>query len=161
MFLPRVGEGQPEVTLPTWSPPPSSTGVPWRAGGPASATSPTRFLLEPSRIWARTTSAPGKSLRSRRRLETNQVRAASTGVVSAVRSLPYRHNPASSLQEPLHYKPTVTQPLPQRVPGAQPRQLDLLLLQDLPGDVDGLDRRHRDLEAVLAGVAAPGDAARA
>mmetsp|Transcript_61436 Transcript_61436/g.139075 ORF Transcript_61436/g.139075 Transcript_61436/m.139075 type:complete len:226 (-) Transcript_61436:448-1125(-) len=97
-----VGEKVPEVTTPTFS---SSTKIsaPSRAGAFIPA-SPTRFrdvfFSLPSGV--RKCSAPKKPCSVRRRVlgpPMVHVKLPSIGVVVSSKSLPYRHNPASSRRE--------------------------------------------------------------
>ena len=104
MFFPNVGEGIPDVTVPMFSSPPSvpeeeeeKMGAPSRAGAP-STINPIRLRGGPTSFLScsRTFEDPMKLLLPpRRSLPITQDRPASTGVMSSLRSCPYRHMPAS------------------------------------------------------------------
>lgn len=115
MLTPRLGDGHPEVISPKMSPSLERICAPCRAGGPEEATRPTLFTFElkeengksctaesckvyPALICWRIVGAPGKLASILRRLDTNHVREPSMGVVFESISLPYRHKPASSLE---------------------------------------------------------------
>mmetsp|Transcript_14061 Transcript_14061/g.30454 ORF Transcript_14061/g.30454 Transcript_14061/m.30454 type:complete len:324 (-) Transcript_14061:176-1147(-) len=94
MFFFRQGLYVPLVTSPITLPSGPRISLCWRAGAPLEM-NPTRFLLTPSASCFLMTSPPRKSNAVLRLLPTHQARPASMGVMSSLRSLPYRHRPAS------------------------------------------------------------------